>query len=143
RSDATSLDLTREAAASLARAYLAQGDRVGLADLGRRQRPVRPSGGRRHLERIVRRLALSAPDTMVHPRVRSPQLPSGALVVVLSTFLDDDAMTLALSWRHSGHRVVAVDVLPPVRTSHLRTRMRLAHRMVSMQRADRLTVLRR
>src|SRR5699024_5536811 len=48
RSDATSLDIAREAAASLARAYLEAGDRVGSADLGRRQRPVRPSGGRRH-----------------------------------------------------------------------------------------------
>ncbi|MEE6287596.1 DUF58 domain-containing protein [Georgenia sp. MJ173] len=143
RSDATSLDIAREAAASLTRAYLAQGDRVGLEDLGRRQRPVRPAAGRRHLERIVRRLALSAPESTVRARVRAPLLPSGALVVVLSTFLDDDAMTLALTWRHSGHRVVAVDVLPPVRTSQLRTRMRLAHRMVEAQRADRLTVLRR
>ena len=143
RSDPTSLDAARQAAASLARAYLTQGDRVGLEDLGRRQRPVPPSGGRRHLDRIVRRLALCAPDPTVRPRRRAPILPSGSLVVVLSTFLDDDAMALALTWRHSGHRVVAVDVLPPLRTSHLRTRMLLAHRMVEMQRSDRLTMLRR
>lgn len=143
RSDATSLDIAREAAASLARAYLDAGDRVGLADLGRRQRPVRPAGGRRHLDRVVRRLALSVPELTPRPRVRPPMLPSGALVVVLSTFLDDEAHTLALSWRHSGHRVVAVDVLPPLGTAQLTGRMLMAYRMVEMQRTDRLTTLRR
>ncbi|HLS75116.1 MAG TPA: DUF58 domain-containing protein [Actinomycetaceae bacterium] len=143
RSDATSLDIAREAAASLARAYLDAGDRVGLADLGRRQRPVRPSGGRRHLDRIVRRLALAVPDPTPRPRVRPPVLPSGALVVVLSTFLDDEALSLALTWRHSGHRVVAVDVLPPLDTAHLTGRVLMAYRMVEMERTDRLTVLRR
>ncbi|WP_324653647.1 DUF58 domain-containing protein [Georgenia sp. H159] len=143
RSDATSLDIAREAAASLARAYLEQGDRVGLEDLGLRRRPVRPAGGRRHLERIVRRLALSAPEGTPRPRVRAPQVPSGALVVVLSTFLDDEAMTMALTWRHSGHRVVAIDVLPPVRGAAMTVRVLMAYRMVSLRREDRLTALHR
>lgn len=143
RSDVTSLDIAREAAASVARAYLAAGDRVGLEDLGRRQRPVPPAGGRRHAERIVRRLALASPESFVHGRVRPPVLPSGALVVLLSTFLDDEAMSLALTWRHTGHRVVAVDVLPPVRGAQLTARQLMAYRMVQIQRADRLTVMRR
>ena len=142
RSDVTSLDIAREAAASVARAYLAAGDRVGLEDLGRRQRPVPPSGGRRHAERVVRRLALSVPEPFARGRVRPPVLPSGALVVLLSTFLDDEAMSLALTWRHTGHRVEAVDVLPPVRGEQLGTRQLMAYRMVEMQRVDRLTVLR-
>ncbi|MCM3662485.1 DUF58 domain-containing protein [Georgenia satyanarayanai] len=142
-SDVTSLDIAREAAASLARAYLGQGDRVGLEDLGLRRRPVRPGGGRRHLERVVRRLALSAPEGTPRPRVRAPQVPSGALVVVLSTFLDDEAATMALTWRHAGHRVVAVDVLPPVRGAQMSVRLLMAYRMVSLQREDRLTTLRR
>ncbi|WP_413450782.1 DUF58 domain-containing protein [Georgenia phoenicis] len=142
-SDVTSLDIAREAAASLARAYLAQGDRVGLEDLGLRRRPVRPGGGRRHLERVVRRLALSAPEGTPRPRVRAPQVPSGALVVVLSTFLDDEAVTMALTWRHAGHRVLAVDVLPPVRGAQMSVRQLMAFRMVSIQREDRLATLRR
>ena len=142
-SDVTSLDIAREAAASLARAYLEQGDRVGLEDLGLRRRPVRPGGGRRHLERIVRRLALSAPEGTPSPRVRAPQVPSGALVVVLSTFLDDEPMRMAMEWRHQGHRVVAVDVLPPVRGAQLAVRPLMAYRMVSMRRQDRLTAVRR
>ncbi|QDB78655.1 DUF58 domain-containing protein [Georgenia wutianyii] len=142
-SDVTSLDMAREAAASLARAYLDHGDRVGLEDLGLRRRPVRPGGGRRHLERIVRRLALSAPEGTPRPRVRAPQVPSGALVVVLSTFLDEEAARMAVEWRHQGHRVLAVDVLPPVRGAQLRVHLLMAHRMVSLRREDRLTMLRR
>ncbi|MFC4554223.1 DUF58 domain-containing protein [Georgenia faecalis] len=142
-SDASSLDIAREAAASLARAYLEGGDRVGLADLGRRRRPVAPAGGRRHLQRVVRRLALALPEASPGARRRAPQLPAGALVVVLSTFLDDEAARMALLWRRSGHRVIAVDVLPPVRQTELDARVRMAYRLVSITREDRLERLRR
>ncbi|MEE6273645.1 DUF58 domain-containing protein [Georgenia sp. MJ206] len=141
--DATSLDLAREAAASLARAYVTAGDRVGLEDLGLRRRPVPPAAGRRHLERIVRRLALSLPEGTPGPRERAPQLPSGSLVVVLSTFLDDEAARMAVLWRRSGHRVVAVDVLPPVRADELGSRLLTAYRLVDIEREDRLALLRR
>lgn len=142
-SDATSLDIARQAAASMARAYLQQGDRVGLEDLGLRRRPVPPASGRRQLERIVRRLALAAPERSPLPRVRAPHVPSGALVVVLSTFLDDETMRLAVLWRRSGHRVVAVDALPRVRTAAMTARELVAFRVVSLRREDRLTALRR
>lgn len=142
-SDATSLDIAREAAASLARAYLAQGDRVGVEDLGLRRRPVPPASGRRHLERITRRLAMSAPERASLPRVRAPQVPSGALVVVLSTFLDDGAMDVALLWRHTGHRVIVVDVLPTVGSTAMTSREAIAFRLVSLRREDRLTAMRR
>ncbi|SDS12420.1 DUF58 domain-containing protein [Agrococcus carbonis] len=142
--DATSLDIAREAAASLADSYLRQGDRVGLEDLGLRQRPVRPAGGRRHLDRIIRRLALAAPErTAPRARVRAPQVPSGALVIILSTFLDDEAMAVALQWRRTGHRVVAVDVLPTARGAEVTSRTAMAYRLVALRRDDRLEALRR
>lgn len=139
--DATSLDLAREAAASVAQQLVAVGDRVGLDDLGARRRPVAPGGGRRQLARIVHSLALTRPEGEVQTRVRPPQLPSGALVVVFSTFLDDDAAQAAASWRRSGHRVVAVDVLPRVRETTLTDQERLALRLVRIERADRLAAL--
>ncbi|MDD9205329.1 DUF58 domain-containing protein, partial [Georgenia sp. 10Sc9-8] len=135
----TSLDLARQAAASLARGYLDGGDRVGLEDLGRRRRPVRPAAGSRHLERVVRRLALSRAERQPGPRHRAPQIPSGALVVVLSTFLDGEAARMAHLWRRAGHRVLAVDVLPEVREGDLDARLRTAYRLVRMEREDRLT----
>lgn len=139
--DATSLDRARQAAASLARAYLDRGDRVGLDDLGVRRRPVAPGGGRRQLDRIRHALALTAPEGAPAERLRPPRLPSGALVVVFSTFLDDESARVAARWRTAGHRVVAVDVLPALRTSGLYDRERLAVRLMTLTREDRMAEL--
>ncbi|MCC2313779.1 DUF58 domain-containing protein [Cellulomonas xiejunii] len=139
--DATSLDRARQAAASLARAYLEGGDRVGLDDLGVRRRPVPPGGGRRQLDRIRHTLALTAPEGQPAARLRPPRLPSGALVVVFSTFLDDESAAVAARWRNAGHRVVAVDVLPRLRVSGLYDRERLALRMMTLTREDRMAEL--
>lgn len=141
--DVTSLDLAREAAASLARAYLAQGDRVGLEDLGIGRRPVAPAGGRRHLQRILRRLALATPERSARTRVRAPQMPAGALIIVLSTFLDDEARDLALLWRRTGHRVVAIDVLPTISSTGKKREEGMSFRLVALQRENRFAALRR
>ncbi|MCL2465229.1 MAG: DUF58 domain-containing protein, partial [Micrococcales bacterium] len=140
--DPTSLDVARRAAASVARAFLAGGDRVGLDDLGVLRRPLAPGGGRGQLDRIVHALALTRPEGASRHRVRSPRLPSGALVVVFSTFLDDEAADAAVGWRRIGHRVIAVDVLPRLRTAHLPERALIAARLVLLAREDRLADLR-
>ena len=139
--ESTSLDLARFAAASVARSYLEAGDRVGLEDLGRLRRPSPPAGGRPHLHRLTQQLATSRPEGEPTRRQRVPRLPSGALIVLFSTFLDDDAARLATSWRGSGHRVVAVDTLPPLVTDNLSARQRTAFRVVSMDRVDRIADL--
>lgn len=139
----TSLDHARDAAATVARSYLEAGDRVGLDDLGRLRRPVPPAGGRRQLDRLRQRIAVSEPDGEPKQRRRVPRLPSGCLIVLFSTFLDDEAMWLAQQWRSSGHRVVAVDVLPVLRLTELDPRQRVAYRIVAMERRDRLAALAR
>lgn len=139
--EASSLDVARVAAASTARHYLSVGDRVGLEDLGRLRRPVPPAGGRRQLDRLVRRLALAQPAGEPTERKRVPRLPSGALIVVFSTLLDDDPARLATHWRRSGHRVVVVDVLPRLSTAELGARLMTAYRIVSLERRDRIRQL--
>lgn len=136
--DATSLDIARTAGASLARRYLDVGDRVGLIDLGRYRRPVRPAGGRRHFHTLLHHLATSTPEGEPAPYLRAPHVPSGALVIVLSTFLDAEVAALAQSWRHAGHRTLAVDVLPPLIDTALAPRDLIAYRIVRMERLDRL-----
>ena len=74
-------------------------------------------------------------------RISIEEHPSGALVVLFSTFLDDEAALVASVWRRSGHRVVAVDVLPTLRERHLKDQERLAMRMIRMAREDRLAEL--
>jgi uncharacterized protein (DUF58 family) len=136
--EASTLDIARVAAASVAGHYLGIGDRVGLEDLGRRRRPVPPAGGRSQLHRLVRRLALAEPAGEPPRRKRVPRLPSGALIIIFSTFLDEDPAHMAATWRRAGHRVVAVDVLPKLIMNDLSSRMRTAYRVVSMERADRI-----
>ena len=70
-------------------------------------------------------------------------MPSGALIIVFSTFLDEDAARLAQLWRRAGHRVVAVDVLPRMANDPLPPRVLIAYRIVRMERGDRLLALAR
>ncbi|MCV2392915.1 DUF58 domain-containing protein [Actinotalea sp. M2MS4P-6] len=139
--DQTSLDLARAAALSLTRAYVAAGDRVGVEDLASLRHPMRPAAGRRHVERVGRWLSTVRPYGAPRALVRPPRVPAGALVVVVSTFLDGEAADLAALWSRAGHRVVAVDVLPPLRRVHLSARERLALRLVDVERSDRLAGL--
>lgn len=137
----TSLDLAREATATLAQAYLGMGDRVSLDDLGSRRRPVPAGSGRRQLDRIVHRVALLLPEGEPAARPRAPQVPAGALIYLMSTFLDPEAARTALLWRRAGHRVIGVDVLPALRLGRLGTNDRLALRIVTIERDDRLAEL--
>lgn len=139
---ATSVDLAREATTSIAEHLLHRGDRVGLDDLGLRSRPLAPAAGRKHLERITQRLARIAPEGSPRPRQRSPQLSSGAMAVIFSTFLDDEAGTVAALWRSQGHRVIAVDVLPEVFTDRLDPFALASYRLIRLERGLRLADLR-
>ena len=138
----TSLDLAREAAASLAVAYSAAGDRVGVQDLASQSRVVQPGGGSRHRDRVVRAITLSRPSGSRFARLRAPVVPAGALVYVFSTFLDDEAPRMATLWRAGGHRVVAVDVLPTPRTGGLQPHERVAFRLLALEREERMRTLR-
>lgn len=139
--ETTSLDVARHAAISLARQYLSSGDRVGLEDLGRLRRPAPPAGGRRQLQLLTQQLALAEPEGEPTPRQRIPRLPSGALIVVFSTFLDDDAAAMARTWRRAGHRVLAIDTLPRLLISGIPERLYVAYRIVAMERTDRIQQL--
>ncbi len=107
-----SLDTAVRAAASLAAGYLRQGDRVGLADLGRPRLSVRPGVGRRQLLRLRNQLVVCARSAGWAPRPVLHRVPHGALVVVLSTFLDDHVVEVAVQAARRGSLVLAVDVLP-------------------------------
>jgi uncharacterized protein (DUF58 family) len=109
-----SLDIGVRAATSIAAGYLRQGDRVGLVDLGSPRLGVPPGAGRRQLERIRLQLVTCGRNAGWTPRpvLRAAQLPHGALVIVLSTFLDDAVADLAVHATRRGNLVIAVDLLP-------------------------------
>ncbi len=138
----SSLDIAREAASSLAAAYVASGDRVGFQDLSSRARMIPHAGGRRHLWRLLKAIEVTAPSSVPFRHQRPPIVPPGALVYLLSSLLDGQSVNLALTWLGNGHRVIAVDVLPPARVARTTRYERIAHRMVLMERDDRVRVLR-
>ena len=109
-----SLDTSVRAAVSLAASYLRLGDRVGLVDLGRPRLGLKPGVGRRQLLRLRNQIVVSAAAAGWSPApvLTEHQMPHGAVVVVLSPFLDDAIVQVAVHAARRGHRVLAVDVLP-------------------------------
>jgi uncharacterized protein (DUF58 family) len=137
----TSMDIAREGAWSLASAYLATADQVSFQVLSRARGAVARGSGARHRERL-RAAIVHASAQMRYARVRTPTVPPGALVVLLSTFLDDEPVRLAGLWRAAGHRVVAVDTLPRLLPERVRREMQAAARVILGERDDRLADLR-
>lgn len=113
---ASAVDSAVRGAASLAAAYLARKDRVGLIEYGGILRQVRPGAGRAHWERLLDTLARSsvvftyvARDLeVIPPRVLPPQ----ALVVALSPLLDARFLKAAMDLAARGFDLVLVAVSP-------------------------------
>lgn len=111
----TTLDRVVRGAASAVRAQLRRADRAGIVALGSRIRWLRPDLGERHFYRIVeavldvwRAPGYRRPDVT---RIPPPALPPGALVLVFSPLLDEDAIELIRDLRERGFAVAVVDVL--------------------------------
>jgi uncharacterized protein (DUF58 family) len=140
-----SLDTAVRAAASLAAGYLHQGDRVALVDLGRPQLGVRPGVGRRQLLRLRNQLVVCARSAGWAPRpvLNRHQVSHGALVVVLSPFLDDDVVQVAVQAARRGNLVLAVDVLPPILRPDTETPWGAgALRIIALEQRTRLEAMR-
>lgn len=136
RSGQTSLDLSRQAARSIAAAAVDAGDRVALHVLMHGGRSVRSGAGTRHLARVEAAIAATGQAGEDARFRRTPPVPHGSVIFVLSTFFDGAASDIALMWRASGHRVVAVDVLPMLDRSRLSREQHVALRTVLAERED-------
>lgn len=142
RSGTTSLDLAREAALSIATAAIGVGDRVAYHALSPGGRSIPAGGGARHLARVRDVVAATGQQEEGSRSRRSPVVPAGSIVFVLSTFVDGVAAQMATRWRAAGHAVVAVDVLPVSDTSRLTREQRIALRTLLAERSDILAELR-
>jgi uncharacterized protein (DUF58 family) len=113
---AGTLDLTVRAAASLARAYLDQRDRVGIVGFGAVVRWLTPSMGPKQLHRIVDALletevglSYAWKDIDVLP---PRSLPPQALVIALSPLLDERSISALFDLRVRGFDLVIVELSP-------------------------------
>jgi len=139
------LETAALAATAMAASYLRQGDRVSMVDLGRPQFGLRSGAGRRHLLVLRHRLLASirAAGWAPRPLLRAEQIPPGALVVVLSPFLDDAVVQQTLLASRRGNLVVAVDVLPSPLVPDAEHRWGEAvAKVIQLEHANRLAALR-
>jgi uncharacterized protein (DUF58 family) len=146
----TTLDLGVRAAASLAAAYLARKDRVGLVTYGGLVHWVKPGSGRVQYERLVDALLRAgvvftyvAKDlAVVPPRV----LPAQALVIAITPLLDPRFARAALDLAARGFDLAVLAVSPVAAT---RAALRpspavdLACRLWALERQAALADLRR
>ncbi|WP_166348239.1 DUF58 domain-containing protein [Phytoactinopolyspora limicola] len=145
-SERTSVDIAVDTVSSVAGAYLAHGDRVGLIDLSAPTGMVRPASGQRHLIRLRNHLAQHTrrPTSGDLARLAQgiPAFPPGSIIVVTSVFLDDEVVRLAAGWRRAGHPVLAVDVLPgPLFLTTRDHALAAALSVVQAERTERLSTL--
>ncbi|MGY1551880.1 DUF58 domain-containing protein [Microbacterium sp. A588] len=136
RSGVTSLDLAREAAASIATAAIGAGDRVAFHVLMHGGRSVRSGAGARHLAKVEAAIAATGQageDARFH---RTPPVPHGSVIFVVSTFFEGAASDVALMWRAAGHRVVAIDTLPTLNRERLSREQQVALRVVLADRDE-------
>ena len=146
----TTLDLAVGAAASLATAYLARKDRVGLITYGGTIDWVKPARGRAQYERIADTLLrasvvftyVSKDLAFVPPRV----LPAHALVVAVTPLLDLRFTRSALDLAARGFDVAVIVVFPVDVTRRVLRGSpvdQLACRLWTLERRERLDAFRR
>jgi uncharacterized protein (DUF58 family) len=146
----TTLDFGVRAAASLATAYLARKDRVGLIGYGGVMHWVKPGSGRVQYERLADALIRAgvvftyvAKDlAVVPPRVLPPQ----ALVIAVTPLCDRRFTKALLDLAARGFDLVALTVSPVELTRATLRRSRatdLACRLWSLERRGQLAELRR
>ena len=111
---ASNLDIAVRASASIAEHYLRNGDRVGVLDLGRAARPIRPRTGQAHLFSIVDLLldVRTAPVSELTVGRALARISSRALVIVLSPLLSTEVAAQAAGLSRAGRSVLVVDTLP-------------------------------
>lgn len=112
-------DRAAQAAALLATAAVRSGDRVALTLVSDRiEAELRPGGGERHLERLIRALVATSPTSSATDLsmglTHISRASRRALVVVMSDFLSDRPLPVA-SWRRAArrHEVIALRVIDP------------------------------
>ncbi|HEX5535016.1 MAG TPA: DUF58 domain-containing protein [Actinomycetales bacterium] len=141
----SSLDVAVRATASVAEAFLRQGDRVSFLDLTRPRLGVPAGTGVRHLRRLRRQLAEVAVDAQARKLlVRPGAVRPSAVVVLVSPMLDEAIADLAVAMRRRGRELLVIDVLPsPLRPPERSRAEQVAFRLLLSERELRLRALTR
>jgi uncharacterized protein (DUF58 family) len=102
-------------ASTVARAYLAAGDRVGLVLFGSSVRWLPPGQGRMQQARILDQIVLRpVVASVIDPdltRVPAVALPPRSIVFCFSSLLDDRMVAAIARLAERGHRLIVVDTI--------------------------------
>jgi uncharacterized protein (DUF58 family) len=145
----SSLDACVQVVASLASAYIARKDRVGLVEFGGYLRWLKPAAGRRQLNALLK-AAVSADQVFTYAArnldyVPATALPRQALVIAVSPLIDERFTTALGDLRGRGYDVVLIAVSPVELTRRVLPDTRLdtvAVELWQLERADRIRQLR-
>jgi uncharacterized protein (DUF58 family) len=139
------LEASIRIAASLAQAYLEQGDRVGLVGFGARLRWVAPRLGAEAYHRIMDEMLAAAINlSFVEPsltRLPRSALPTGALVFVVSPLLERAVLDSIADLRRRGHAVIVIDMIGVAEPSQAQRASELSWRIWRMEREALLSAL--
>jgi uncharacterized protein (DUF58 family) len=139
------LETSIRIAASLAQAYLEQGDRVGLVGFGARLRWVAPRLGAQAYHRIMdEMLSAAINQSYVEPslsRLPRSALPTGSLVFVVSPLLERAVLDSIADLRRRGHAVIVVDMIGVAEPSEGQRASELSSRIWRLEREALLSAL--
>ncbi|MGZ6803933.1 MAG: DUF58 domain-containing protein [Nocardioidaceae bacterium] len=142
----SSLDVAVRAAGAVAEHALRHGDRVALRTLAGSRPPAVPAGaGAGHLRRVLDTLARMEPGEGAGRAAGTPRwpVPAGAVVLVLSPMLSDEALAATTTLARRGLSVVVVDTLPAEPDLDADERTDLAWRLRLLEREALLLKLTR
>lgn len=143
----SSLDVAVRAAGAIAEHYLHRGDRVGLRVLGSTPHNAVPTGaGGRHLRRILDILAQVVPGEKgdTDPARMHFGASGGAVVIMLSPMLSEQAVSATVTLARRGLDVIVVDTIPEnLELPGDDALVRLAWRMRLLEREALLAKVRR
>ncbi len=144
--DASLFEYGVQTAAALGRAFLRSGNRVSLLVLGDRVTQVFPGYGKRHLARILDRLAACEPgdmvafDTMQYFPVR--QFPPGSVIVLISPLRNRDIKTIS-RLRGDGYQLLVISPNPLEYAQGMSRSAWLAYRAARIEREIMLRRIRK
>jgi uncharacterized protein (DUF58 family) len=139
------LEASIRIAASLAQAYLGQGDRVGLVGFGARLRWVAPGLGALAYHRIMDEMLAAAINlSYVAPsltRLPRSALPTGSLVFVVSPLLERAVLDSIADLRRRGHAVIVIDMIGVAEPSESQRASELSSHIWRLEREALLSAL--
>src|SRR5437667_8953172 len=138
-----------QAAASIARLLLRQGNRVGLVLQGRERGSIPAGFGKRHERRILYLLADAKPGraavstSYVMNLLASRMLPSRAQIVIISPLLDPEMKEGVKQLTFAGYNMLVLSPTPTIPLTFQDSTEEIAFKLIMLERSTTLLALER